>query len=86
MVRSVEVYVCEEREPQTPVPRHFLPPVAVCREVPDLVSRVLEILRSSEVEALERGDEVVIADERCRELGVDEGYIRIRPATPRSRG
>lgn len=75
--------VCEERSVYTPVPRHFLAPIAVCREAPELADRVLGVLRESEIEALNRGDEVVIADERCRSLGVEEGYIKVRLATER---
>ncbi|NPA96035.1 MAG: hypothetical protein GXO32_00350 [Crenarchaeota archaeon] len=61
-------YLCIEREVRTPVPRHFLAPLALCREAVELSESDVEQLPSEVRDRLRGRGEVTVPIDRCRAL------------------
>ncbi len=79
---KVALYICSEREVETPIPRHYLPPISLCRELGmrDL-DEIAQHLSKELLEELKRRGEIRVTDYSVIEkiVGTFEkpGYLRI---------
>ncbi len=79
---KVVLYICSEREVETPIPRHYLPPISLCRELGmrDL-DEIAQHLPHVLLEELRRRGEIRVTDYNVIEKIAGEfekpGYLRI---------